>query len=76
MHSAIVIADSGIVTGDSEKTPKIGHDESEWPVTFLRNRRSRSNGMCGHVGAEYAISSLYYLSYLIKIYSSRKLKTD
>ena len=54
MHAAIVTADSGIVTSDSGKIPKIGHDETEWPVTFLRNRRSRSNGMCGHVAAEYA----------------------
>ena len=41
------------MTGDSGKTPKIGHDQSEWPVTLLRNRRSRSIGMSGHVGAEY-----------------------
>ncbi len=44
---------SGIVTGDSGKTPKIGHVQTEWPVTLLRNRRSRSIGMSGHVGAEY-----------------------
>ena len=43
------------MTGDSGKTPKIGHVQSEWPVTLLRNRRSHSIGMSGHVGAEYAL---------------------
>jgi hypothetical protein len=53
--SAIVTGHSGIVTDDSGQRPKIGHDETEWPVTLPRNRRSRSNGMTGHHGAEYAL---------------------
>ena len=43
MNSAIVTGDSGIVTGDSEKIPKIGHDESEWPVTLGRNMQALGN---------------------------------
>ena len=46
--------DSGIVTGDSGKAPEIGHDKTESVVTIARNRRSRSNGMGGHDGPEYA----------------------
>jgi len=33
---------------------KIGHFPSEWPVTIRRNQRSRSLGMGGHDGSEYA----------------------
>ena len=54
MISAIVTGSSGIVTDDSGQRSKMGHDETERPVTFLRNRRSRSSGMNGHNGAEYA----------------------
>ena len=50
----IVTGDSGIVTADSGNPAKIGHDETESPVTFPRNGRSRSNGMAGHDGPEYA----------------------
>nr|WP_290674878.1 MULTISPECIES: carboxymuconolactone decarboxylase family protein [unclassified Halomonas] len=46
--------DSGNVTGDSGKLPKIGHDKTECAVTIIQNRRSRSNGMGGHDRAEYA----------------------
>ena len=49
--------DSGIVTGDSGKAPEIGHDKTESVVTIARNRRSRSNGMGGHDGPEYAVTS-------------------
>ncbi|WP_426117249.1 hypothetical protein [Massilia sp. PWRC2] len=38
--SGIVTSDSGIVTTDSGRCPK--------SVTFVRNGRSRSNGMTGH----------------------------
>ena len=34
--------------------PKIGHVRPESPVTFLRNRRSRSSGIRDHLGPEYA----------------------
>jgi hypothetical protein len=34
-----------------------GHVRSEWPVTMLRNRRSRSVGIGGHLGAEYAVGA-------------------
>jgi hypothetical protein len=50
----IVTGHSGIVTGDSGKTPEIGHDQSESVVTFRRNQRSRSIGITGHDGPEYA----------------------
>jgi len=53
-----VTDDSGIVTGDSGKLPEIGHDKTEWAVTIIRNRRSRSNGMGGHDGPEYATAEL------------------
>ncbi|TKJ09328.1 cation:proton antiporter, partial [Halomonas sp. 15WGF] len=46
--------DSGNVTSDSGKLPKIGHDKTECAVTIIQNRRSRSNGMGGHDRAEYA----------------------
>jgi hypothetical protein len=49
-----VTDDSGNVTGDSRKLPKIGHDKTECAVTIIQNRRSRSNGMGGHDRAEYA----------------------
>ena len=45
---------SGIVTGDSGHKPKIGHLRAEWAVTFGRNGRSRSNGISGQIGPEYA----------------------
>jgi len=45
---------SGIVTGDSGLSRKIGHLQSESAVTFGRNNRSRSNGISGQIGAEYA----------------------
>ncbi|WP_367026539.1 GvpL/GvpF family gas vesicle protein [Methylococcus sp. ANG] len=45
---------SGIVTTDSGRKAKIGHDQTESPVTFTRHGRSRSNGIGGHVGPEYA----------------------
>jgi hypothetical protein len=47
---------SGIVTGDSGRSRKIGHLQSESAVTFGRNNRSRSNGISGQIGAEYAQS--------------------
>lgn len=47
--------DSGNVTSDSGKLPKIGHDKTECAVTIIQNRRSRSNGMGGHDGPEYAL---------------------
>lgn len=49
--------DSGNVTGDSGKLPKIGHDKTECAVTIIQNRRSRSNGMGGHDRAEYATNA-------------------
>jgi len=55
-----VTGDSGIVTGDSGKLPEIGHDKTEWAVTIARNRRSRSNGMGGHDGPEYALGAQYW----------------
>jgi hypothetical protein len=59
-----VTDDSGNVTGDSGKLPKIGHDKTECAVTIIQNRRSRSNGMGGHDRAEYAViepsSELHY----------------
>jgi hypothetical protein len=51
----IVTGDSGIVTADSGKPVKIGHDQTESPVTFARNGRSRSNEMGGHDGPKYAM---------------------
>jgi len=51
-----VTDDSGNVTSDSGKLPKIGHDKTECAVTIIQNRRSRSNGMGGHDRAEYAPS--------------------
>jgi len=53
-----VTDDSGNVTGDSGKLPKIGHDKTECAVTIIQNRRSRSNGMGGHDRAEYALETL------------------
>jgi len=50
-----VTDDSGNVTSDSGKLPKIGHDKTECAVTIIQNRRSRSNGMGGHDRAEYAL---------------------
>ncbi|WP_275098481.1 hypothetical protein [Sedimenticola hydrogenitrophicus] len=52
----IVTGVSGIVTADSGKLAKIGHDKTESPVTFDRNERSRSIGMGGHVRPEYAFT--------------------
>jgi hypothetical protein len=52
--SGSVTGHSGIVTADSGKTPEIGHDQSESAVTFRRNQRSRSIGITGHDGPEYA----------------------
>jgi hypothetical protein len=52
--SGNVTADSAIVTGHSGEIPQIGHDETESAVTFARNKRSRSIGMGGHDGPEYA----------------------
>jgi hypothetical protein len=43
------------VTGDSGRSRKIGHLQSESAVTFGRNNRSRSNGISGQIGAEYAV---------------------
>jgi hypothetical protein len=51
-----VTDDSGNVTSDSGKLPKIGHDKTECAVTIIQNRRSRSNGMGGHDRAEYALA--------------------
>jgi hypothetical protein len=45
---------SDIVTADSDKGVKIGHDQSELAVTFVWNGWSRSIVMSGHNGAEYA----------------------
>jgi hypothetical protein len=53
----IVTSHSGIVTSDSGNTPEIGHDQTESAVTFRRNRRSRSSGMGGHDGPEYALAA-------------------
>ncbi|MGN8160693.1 Wadjet anti-phage system protein JetD domain-containing protein [Salinisphaera sp. SWV1] len=53
--SGIVTGDSAIVTTHSGPTLQIGHDETESAVTFARNRRSRSIGMTGHDGPEYAL---------------------
>jgi hypothetical protein len=50
----IVTGHSDNVTSDSGNSHEIGHDQSESAVTFRRNRRSRSNGMGGHDGPEYA----------------------
>jgi hypothetical protein len=50
----IVTGDSGSVTSASEHHPEIGHDQSQSAVTFHCYRRSRSNGMGGHDGSEYA----------------------
>ncbi len=49
---------SGIVTGDSGRKPKIGHLPAESAVTFGRNGRSRSSGISGHDGPEYARKDL------------------
>src|SRR5271167_2035497 len=38
--------------------PKIGHLQSEWAVTFGRNDRSRSIGISGHIGPEYATAEV------------------
>jgi hypothetical protein len=46
---------SGIVTDDSGIKPKIGHLQSESAVTFARNDRSRSIGISGQLGPEYAL---------------------
>jgi hypothetical protein len=54
IDSGIVTGDSGNVTADSGKSPEIGHVQTESAVTFARNERSRSNGISGHVRAEYA----------------------
>jgi transposase InsO family protein len=54
VDSDTVTGDSDTVTGDSEQPLGIGHVKSEWPVTFRRNKRSRSIGMGGHLGSEYA----------------------
>jgi hypothetical protein len=51
--------DSGNVTSDSGKLPKIGHDKTECAVTIIQNRRSRSNGMGGHDRAEYAVAAIW-----------------
>ena len=45
---------STIVTADSKKDGGIGHVRLEWPVTIRWNERSRSFGIGGHVGVEYA----------------------
>ena len=45
---------STIVTADSKKNGGIGHVRLEWPVTIRWNERSRSFGIGGHVGVEYA----------------------
>jgi len=61
-YSGTVTGDSDIVTDDSDKGVKIGHVQSESPVTFVRNGRSRSIGMSGHDGSEYATFSLSGIS--------------
>ncbi|WP_216819296.1 hypothetical protein, partial [Thiohalocapsa sp. ML1] len=54
IDSGIVTGASGSVTANSGNTPEIGHVQTESPVTFARNDRSRSNGIGGHDGPEYA----------------------
>ena len=49
---------STIVTADSKKDGGIGHVRLEWPVTIRWNERSRSFGIGGHVGVEYAQAAL------------------
>ena len=51
-------ADSDNVTGDSENHHKIGQHQSERSVIFRRNDRSRSIGMHGQLGSEYANARL------------------
>ena len=53
----IVTTVSTIVTADSKKNGGIGHVRLEWPVTIRWNERSRSFGIGGHVGVEYATSA-------------------
>ena len=49
---------STIVTADSKKDGGIGHVRLEWPVTIRWNERSRSFGIGGHVGVEYAAADV------------------
>jgi hypothetical protein len=49
-----VTGDSDNVTADSENHAKIGQHQSERSVIFRRNERSRSIGMGGQLGSEYA----------------------
>ena len=55
---------STIVTADSKKDGGIGHVRLEWPVTIRWNERSRSFGIGGHVGVEYAAGDPQYHGYL------------
>jgi hypothetical protein len=50
----IVTGDSDNVTGGSEEHLGIGQHRSERSVIFRRNERSRSIGMGGQLGSEYA----------------------
>jgi hypothetical protein len=50
----IVTGHSDNVTSHSGNHPEIGHDQTESAVTLRRNQRSRSSGMGGHDGPEYA----------------------
>jgi hypothetical protein len=40
-----VTGDSGIVTGDSGKTPEIGHVQTEWVVTMGRNTHTHRDSL-------------------------------
>ncbi|WP_156782040.1 hypothetical protein [Acidihalobacter aeolianus] len=42
------------MTADFGKRAEIGHDQTKWPVTLIRNGRSRSSEMTGHVAPKYA----------------------
>ncbi|WP_197513003.1 hypothetical protein [Acidihalobacter aeolianus] len=46
------------MTADFGKRAEIGHDQTKWPVTLIRNGRSRSSEMTGHVAPKYASSAI------------------
>ncbi|WP_156782095.1 plastocyanin/azurin family copper-binding protein [Acidihalobacter aeolianus] len=51
------------MTADFGKRAEIGHDQTKWPVTLIRNGRSRSSEMTGHVAPKYALPGFPYPSF-------------
>ena len=69
---AKVTGHSGNVTANSGQKPEIGHVRTESPVTLPRNGRSRSGGMSGHVGPEYATIGRCLLRFIERLWRSVK----